>query len=192
MKLTVGIIVVTLAMFIGQLTFPGFTFLFALTPTAAFSGAVWQFVTYLFLHGGAEHILINMVVLLIFGVSVERALGTLRFAALYVISGIGSALLYIALTGIDTSLLLGASGAVFGVMVAFAMLFPEQRLVIFPLPIPIRAPIAVGLIALFEIVAGITGILPGIANFGHVGGLLTGFLIIRYYQRIGRRRRPPG
>lgn len=168
--------------------FPVFTDLFALIPTVAFSGAVWQFVTYMFLHGGPEHILLNMVVLLIFGVPVEQALGSRRFAVLYFLSGIGSALLYIALTGIGQTPLIGASGAVFGVMVAFARLFPEQRLVIFPIPIPIRAAVAVVLITAFELVAGVTGLMPGIANFGHVGGIVAGLLIIEWFRHRGGRR----
>ncbi len=189
MNLIHVLIIATFAVFVMQVVFPPTTTMLALTPTAAFSGAVWQFVTYMFTHGGYWHIFLNMLFLFILGVDVERVLGSRRFLTLYIVSGIGSALLFIALSGIDGSLLLGASGAVSGVLVAFAFLFPQRRIIIIPILFPLRGPVLVAGLLVLETLLGLTNAQPGIANFGHVGGAVFGFFVVQYYLRI-RRWRP--
>ncbi len=182
MRVTNALIGINLVAFILQVAIPPFTDLFWLVPTEALSGAWWQFITYMFMHGGVMHIMINMFVLFIFGSVIENALGERRYVILYLISGVGSALLYLLLMGISNIPMLGASGAVFGVMAAFGFLFPREKIIIFPLPFPIPAYFAIIAIAALELFLGVTGIEPGIANFGHLGGLLTGLALTYYWK----------
>lgn len=182
MRITTSLIVANIVLFILQLIIAPLTDLLSLTPTEALSGAWWQFITYMFMHGGLTHIMINMFVLFIFGVVIEHALGPVRYITLYLISGIGSALLYLALMGISNIPMLGASGAVFGVMAAYGFMFPRDKIIIFPIPFPIPAFTAVLAIAGLELFLGLTGLEPGIANFGHLGGILTGLGLTYYWK----------
>ncbi len=186
MRITTALIGINIVMFILQVAIAPFTSLFWLVPSEALSGAWWQFITYMFMHGGVMHIMINMFVLFIFGGVIENALGERRYIALYLISGIGSAFLYILLMGISDIPMLGASGAVFGVMAAFGFMFPREKIIIFPIPYAIPSYIAILAIAGLELFLGLTGFEPGIANFGHLGGLLTGFALTYYWKN----RRP--
>ena len=118
MRLTFVLIGVNVFVFMLQAMFSGFTNIFALTPELAFRGAWWQFFTYMFLHGGTMHIMLNMFMLFIFGEVMEHALGKARFMLLYIVAGLGSAVAYIFLTGLSHipfvgTTMLGASGAVF-------------------------------------------------------------------------------
>ena len=129
--LTFSLIAANIALFLVQNIVPGFTELLSLTPSAAFGGAYWQFITYMFMHGGVIHIFFNMFVLFTFGMPVEGTLGTKKFGMLYFLSGIGSALLYMGLTALFTPLdlgvmMLGASGAIFAVLTAYGFLFPKN------------------------------------------------------------------
>ncbi|MBM3303511.1 MAG: rhomboid family intramembrane serine protease [Candidatus Aenigmarchaeota archaeon] len=186
-NLTLILVAANITLFIAQALIPGFTELFSLTPSIAFSGAWWQFLTYMFMHGGFLHITINMFVLLMFGFPVEASLGTKRFAILYFISGVGSALLYMGLTylvmpGDMEVMMLGASGAVFAVLTAYGFLYPRNIVWIigfFPLP----AKWAVIMFAGLELFLGLTGLEPGIANFGHLGGIVTGALLMLWWRR---------
>ena len=187
MKLTFQLIILNIIVFVIQLVVPTFSLLFGLVPTAALTGSVWQFVTYMFLHSTSSifHILFNMFVLLIFGVAVEEGLGQKKFISLYLISGIGSAMFYIMLTGASTSILIGASGAVFGVLTAYAFLFPKNWIFIFGLPI--RGLYAVLILAVIESISGIFSLQAGIANFGHLGGIVVGAMTMLYLRRIERK-----
>ena len=195
MRLTVAIILINAAVFILQsasavannvpLGEDPFTFTFALTPVIALSGSWWQFITYMFLHADPLHIFLNMFVFFMFGAVMERALGWKKFLFLYLISGVGSALFYLFLTltfipGEMTVLMLGASGAVYGILAAFGFMFPKE--VIYAYFIPLPAISAVFLFAAVELIAGITGIMPGIANFGHLGGIITAALIMLIWK----------
>jgi membrane associated rhomboid family serine protease len=182
MRITTALIGINLAAFMLQVLIAPFTTFFWLVPSEALSGAWWQFITYMFMHGGVMHIMINMFVLFIFGGVIENALGERRYIMLYLISGVGSAFLYIFLMGISDIPMLGASGAVFGVMAAFGFMFPKEKIIIFPLPFPIPAFAAILAIAALELFLGVTGIEPGIANFGHLGGLLTGLALTYYWK----------
>lgn len=190
MRLTLVLIGLNVFVFLLQATLSGFTDVFALTPELAFQGAWWQFFTYMFLHGGPTHILLNMFMLFIFGEVMEHALGKVRFIALYVVSGLGSALAYILLTGFSNipfigTTMLGASGAVFGVMAAYGLMFPKNKIYIGML-IPLPAFTVVILLAVTEFVLGIFGLEQGIANFGHFGGIITGVLMTYYWKRFSR------
>ncbi len=201
MRVTYAILAITILAFIGQsisysLYCPGpqciegadpFTYQFSLVPSEAIlHGHVWQFVTYMFMHGGAFHIMFNMFVLLIFGGVVEQALGEKRFLALYLISGIGGALMHIGLTGISDVVMLGASGAIFGVLAAYGFMFPSSRIIIFPIPVPLPSWIAIIAIAGLQFLFGFFNLEEGIANFGHLGGIVTGAILTWFW----RRRRP--
>jgi membrane associated rhomboid family serine protease len=157
---------------------------FALWPIGA-GFAPWQMITCAFLHGGVAHIATNMFGLWMFGRDVERALGSMRFLRLYFISALTASLVQLV---IATALrwrepTLGASGALFGVLAAFAMLFPQRIIVLLIPPIPLPARVFVILYALFELMSGVFGTQQGIAHFAHLGGLAGGYLIVQRWQR---------
>jgi membrane associated rhomboid family serine protease len=190
MRITLTLIGANIVVFIAQLIFdPWFTTVFALTPELALSKLyVWQFVTYMFLHGGIMHIFFNMFVLYMFGSVIEHSLGEIKYVTLYFVSGIGSAILYLVLTnifsggmGLSNVPMLGASGAVFGILAAYGFMFPKNTVIIPPF-IPIPAIVAVIGFAVLEFFSGVFGTQPGIANFGHLGGLITGAILLFYWR----------
>ena len=143
----------------------------------------WQLVSYSFLHGNLTHLLFNMFALWMFGVQIENTWGTKRFSIFYLITVIGAAIVQLIVTtmgpgpGYPT---VGASGGVFGVLLAFGMMFPEQPIYIYFL-LPIKAKwfvIGYGVMSLWM---GVTG--PSmVAHFAHLGGMLFGFLIIQFWR----------
>ncbi|MFT4047922.1 MAG: rhomboid family intramembrane serine protease [Solimonas sp.] len=162
---------------------------FALWPLGA-GFAPWQIVSSAFLHGSLMHLGTNMLGLFVFGRDVERALGSLRFAALYALSILtaSAAQLFVASWFSAPQPTIGASGALFGVMVAFAMLFPRRVIVLLFPPIPLPAPLFVVLYAAFELYSGVTGTLSGIAHFAHLGGLVGGFALMKLWRVRPSRR----
>ncbi|MBL8472846.1 MAG: rhomboid family intramembrane serine protease [Rhodocyclaceae bacterium] len=163
--------------------------LFALWPPGSGWFMPWQLVTYAFLHGGLYHLLFNCLALYMFGADVERVFGHSRFLNFYfvcVISAAAMQLLFSLLRGGPPVPTVGASGGVFGVLLAFGMLFPNRMiLLIFP-PIPMKAWVFVTLYGVIELVLGVTGTAAGVAHFAHLGGMLGGFLMLRHYA--SRRR----
>ena len=156
----------------------------------------WQPLTHMFMHGGIWHIFFNMYTLLIFGIAVERILGLKRFLIVYFACGLGAAALHLAVTwfqlahGGSVSLLgvpmLGASGAIYGVLIAYAMFYPDSILtLIFP-PISLKAKWFILIFAGIELVTGIFGTLDGIAHFAHLGGIIVGWLLITFWKRSRR------
>lgn len=187
-SVTVSLIIANIAVFILQLMLPSFTSLFALTPADALTGSYWQFFTYMFLHGDPMHIFINMFVLMVFGPKVEAQLGQRAYILLFLLSGLGSAFLHMFLTGPSTIIMLGASGAVFGVLTAYGFLFPKSWIIMFP-GIPMPAIAAVFVFAGLELALGMFALEPGVANFGHLGGIITGVLFMvgyKYWKRKAR------
>ena len=154
----------------------------------------WQPVTHMFMHGGFWHIFFNMYTLVMFGMVVERALGTRKYLWFYFITGLGAAALHTGVEwlelnymdggiGILYTPMVGASGAVYGVLVAFAMLYPQARLtLIFP-PVTLDAKWWVIIFIGIELVTGISGTQMGVAHFAHLGGALFGWLLIRYWRK---------
>lgn len=147
----------------------------------------WQLVTYGFLHGGIVHLFFNMFALWMFGMQIENAWGSRTFAIYYFTCVIGAGLIQLIVasnaagTG-DVYPTLGASGGVFGILLAFGMMFPEQRLMLLFPPMPIKAKwLVIGYGAL-ELWAGVTGTAPTVAHFAHLGGMLFGFLLIQYWR----------
>lgn len=142
-------------------------------------GAVWQLVTYLFLHGGTLHLLLNMLMLFLFGSPVEREIGSSEFLTLYlacgVLAGVFSTILAVASTA--PVAVLGASGAVYGVLLAYAVLNPYQVVTFWF--IPMRATTMVLILGGLALIFQVTGQRAHIAHLTHLGGLLAGFLYLR-------------
>ena len=148
---------------------------------------IWQPFTYMFMHGGLDHLVFNMFALWMFGYVLENFWGTQRFLIYYVLCGLGAAVVSILLPGFHVTL--GASGAVYGILLAFGMIFPNERIFIFPLPIPIKAKWFITFYVVLELVSGIASYgNDNVAHFAHLGGMLFGYLLIRYWQK-GRGRR---
>jgi membrane associated rhomboid family serine protease len=189
MRITYWLIAANVVAFVLQFLIAGFTEAFALTPATAVNGAYWQFLTYMFMHGGIGHIAINMFVLAIFGMHFESAIGSRRFLTLYLASGVFSAFFYLMLTGESFIPMLGASGAVFAIVTAFAFKFPNR--VIFAFFVPMPAKYAVIMFTVLEFFSGVFDLQMGIANFGHLGGIIAGFLIMYYWRSRDRDRRAP-
>lgn len=144
----------------------------------------WQVVTYAFLHGGFAHIFFNMFALFMFGPPIEQHFGSRRFLALYfasVLAAAGAQLGTTYLSGIEEPTL-GASGGIFGVLLAFAFYFPRQRLILLPIPIPMPAWLFVTLYGLLELSFGVTGTESGVAHFAHLGGMAGAALVILYWR----------
>ncbi len=181
-RITIGLIAANFIVFILQLSIDGFSELVALTPSLAVNGYYWQFFTYMFAHGSISHIGLNMLGLFIFGGVMERVLGEKKYITLYILSGFGSSFLHMALTGISNVPMLGASGAVFGILTAYAYRFPKNTVWVFP-GIPVPAAILVVFFVFFEFFSGIFGLQPGIANFGHLGGILVSLALMFFWQK---------
>ena len=179
----------------------------------------YQFFTYMFLHGGFTHILFNMFALWMFGSVIERVWGPKKFLFYYLVCGVGAGLIqelvqyadysvqgiaayqYVNMGGVQLSTdayinlwtTIGASGAVYGILLAFGMIFPNERLFIIPFPFPIKAKwLIIGYIAI-ELFSAMSGPGDGVAHMAHLGGMLFGYLLIRYWrnhpdssQRFGR------
>jgi membrane associated rhomboid family serine protease len=159
--------------------------IFGLSRRGLREGRIWQVVTYMFLHGGPLHIIVNMLCLAVFGGEIEDALGTRRFLWLYFGCGILGGLGWLVLSGSGLSYCIGASGAVFGVLGTFAALFPERRitlLVFFVLPVTMTArtmAIGLGLVAVLSTIWD----RGNIAHAAHLGGGVAGYL---YGRRVAR------
>jgi membrane associated rhomboid family serine protease len=146
---------------------------------------IYQFLTYQFLHGSFTHLFFNMFALWMFGCVIERMWGPKRYLLYYLLCGIGAGLcqeLVQFITG-SYSLTIGASGAVYAILLAFGMTFPDERIFIFPLPVPIKAKWFVMGYAAIELFSAVSSPGDGVAHMAHLGGMLFGFLLIRYWQR---------
>ena len=147
----------------------------------------WQMLTYAFVHASVQHIFFNMFGLYMFGADVERVWGERRFLAYYLGCAIAAAITQLALAsfGIAYGPTVGASGAIFGLLLAYARLFPQRMIMPLIPPIPMRAPVFVALYGVLELVLGVSGAQAGVAHFAHLGGLLGGFLLLRFWRRRG-------
>ncbi len=170
---------------------------------------IYQFFTYMFLHGGFAHIFFNMFALWMFGSVIERVWGPKKFLFYYIVCGIGAGIIqelvqyadytiqgisayqYVNAGGVQMTTgayinlwtTIGASGAVYGILLAFGMIFPNERLFIIPFPFPIKAKwLIVGYIGI-ELFSAMSGPGDGVAHMAHLGGMLFGYLLIRYWQK---------
>ena len=160
----------------------------------------WQLVTYAFLHGDFMHLFFNMFGLLMFGSQVERVWGQQRMALFYFVCIIGAGLcqLLVATLSVENGggfyRTVGASGGVYGVLLAYGLLFPNNRVMLLFPPIPMKARTLVLIFGAMELFFGVTGTVQGVAHFAHLGGMAFGFLLIQYWRGkppFSRRRRPP-
>ncbi len=168
----------------------------------------WQVVTHMFMHGGFWHIFFNMYTLLIFGSVVERIIGQKKFLFFYFVCGLGAVAMH---TGVEYLQMqsfvqgaaignpvalqnmaiikltptVGASGAIYGVLIGYAMLFPDARMTLLFPPVTLSAKWMVAVFALIELLTGVTGTLSGVAHFAHLGGMLLGYLMIRCWRSRG-------
>jgi len=154
----------------------------------------WQMITHMFMHGSFSHLLFNMFGLFMFGSRLEQMWGPKRYINFYLITGLGAALLHTLVQDYEITQgmvsinqpTVGASGALFGILVAFAMYWPNTELFLLFIPIPIKAKWAVIGYAIFELFAGISGFQAGVAHFAHLGGALFGFLLVQYWNKNNR------
>ena len=170
---------------------------------------LYQFITYQFLHGSFAHLFFNMFALWMFGCVIENVWGAKKFLFYYIVCGVGAGLCqevvqYVTYSSeglaayqyvtdgsvrmtvsayLDNWCTIGASGAVYAILLAFGMTFPEERIFIFPLPVPIKAKWFVIIYAALELVLAYTSSGDGVAHVAHLGGMLFGFLLIRYWRR---------
>ena len=186
---TLFLIVANVAVFLLQQAAPGIDTPFALWPLGAaeatggqVSFEVWQLVTYAFLHGSVLHIGFNMFALYMFGAAIEQVFGPRRYLAYYFVCVLSAAIAQLitsALTGVVYPTV-GASGGVFGLLLAYAMYFPNNRIMLIFPPIPMPARVFVIVYAGLELLLGVTGTQEGVAHFAHLGGLVGGYLMIRF------------
>jgi len=151
---------------------------------------VWQLITCGFLHANFLHLAINMYALWMFGSDVERALGSRHYLTLYFASLLSSSATQLLVVSMMTSTgiypTVGASGAIFGILLAFAMLFPRRTVVLLIPPIPMPAIVFVILYALLELFNGVFGTDQGVAHFAHLGGMIGAYLALRHWRRRER------
>ncbi len=160
--------------------------LFALWPLGG-GFRPWQLISYAFLHGSVLHIFFNMFALYMFGGALESYWGGRRLVLFYLVCVLTAALTQLAVqypSGVaeDFAPVIGASGGVFGVLLAFAWYFPRQRIILLFPPIPMPAWLFVTLYGLLELFLGVTGTQQGVAHFAHLGGMLGGALCILYWR----------
>jgi membrane associated rhomboid family serine protease len=156
---------------------------------------VWQLLTYGFMHDthNLAHLFFNMFAVYMFGSEIERLFGSRRYLVYYLLCITGAAVMHLVVVtaaGWAPAPMVGASGGVFGLLLAFGMAFPRRMLLLIFPPIPMPAWLFVTLYGIFELVMGVTQTASGVAHFAHLGGMATGFVIIRYWQAQQRRPRP--
>ena len=185
------LLLLNVAVFAAQQAWPLVSsYYFALWPVSR--GApfeFWQLISYGFMHGNLTHIAFNMFGLWMFGQDLERLWGAQRFLTFYLICVVGAGLIQLLVAHMQNGAYptVGASGGLFGILLAYGLTFPNRVIVpLFP-PIPMRAITFVVLFGGFELLMGVGGARTGIAHFAHVGGMLFGFLVLQFWAR--RRRR---
>jgi len=165
------------------------------TPPGLFQSAphfqLWQLITYSFLHGSVMHLLLNMYALWLFGTRMELVWGSSAFALYYFFCVVGAGLVQLVVATVAAGEggiypTVGASGGIFGLLLAFGLTFPNERLMLIFPPVVLKAKWLVLIYGGIELWAGVTGTEEGVAHFAHLGGMFFGYLLLRYW-----RRRPP-
>ena len=150
----------------------------------------WQPVTHMFMHGGFWHIFLNMWCLLMFGSALERSIGSRKFVLFYFVAGLGAVAVHTLVQYLQGPILnvptLGASGAIYGIQIGYAMLYPNDIwTLVFP-PVSLKAKWFVLIFIAIELFTGITGTADGVAHFANLGGALFGFLLMLYWKKTGK------
>ena len=206
---TRNLLIINVLVFIFTLVIPSATSYLGLHFVLADNFRIWQLLTYMFVHGGFTHIFFNMFALWMFGRVMENVWGPRKFLYYYLVCGIGAGIMQelaqlgtyyfeglyayehvntgtaIITTGEYLNLwnTVGASGAVYGILLAFGMTFPNERIFIFPIPVPIKAKWFVIGYAALELFSSVSSSMDGIAHLAHLGGMLFGLLLILYWRR---------
>ena len=158
---------------------------FELYPSQSGQFKIWQLFSHMFLHGSVTHLAFNMIGLWSFGRVLERVWGGQRFLYFYLICGVCAGIAQLIVTE-PYSVAVGASGALYGVLVAFALLFPNFKIMLIFLPVPIPAKYFVPVLLLIDLSAGLTGIAifgQNIAHFAHLGGAMAGFVLVKTWLK---------
>ena len=210
-----NLIIANVVVFIAQNLFGGMARdnsvndLFALHHYGSDKFKIYQIITHMFMHGSFMHILFNMFGLWMFGTMIERIWGAKKFLIFYFMCGIGAALAQLGFyayeysaydkipMNLDTLTMyqerlrvtatLGASGAIMGIFAAFGYLFPNTEMIIFPVPLPVKAKWAILGIIVIDLFSGVAGRGDGVAHFAHLGGAVTGFLIVFFQNRMSKK-----
>jgi membrane associated rhomboid family serine protease len=190
---TQALLIANVAVFLLQLSGSGGSLVawFALWPPASGPNPLpafepWQLVSYSFLHGGLAHIFFNMLALYMFGSDLERLFGSRYYLAYYFACVVSAALCHLAVTGWLGAApypTVGASGGVYGLLLAFGIYFPHRRVILIFPPVPLPARVFVIVFAALELFFGVTGTQAGVAHFAHLGGMAGGWLMIQYRRR---------
>jgi membrane associated rhomboid family serine protease len=184
-SVTTTIVIINVLVFIMQLLLirTPFRVIFALYPRLViFRGFIWQLVTYMFLHGDIWHLFFNMLIIWMFGSTLEQVWGQKRFLQYYFLCGIGGAVFSFIFS--FNYMVIGASGAGFGILLAYGVLFPHNQIYIWGI-LPVRARTLVIALGVIELLRGLSGG-TGIAHFAHLGGMAAGLIYLKTDHRSGR------
>lgn len=179
-----NLLIINVLVFIAQMMFDGpgqkLTYILALWPWQSGNFQPWQVITHMFTHGGFGHILFNMFALWSFGTILEQRWGAKNFIIFYLACGLAAALAQMLISPAPA---VGASGAIMGLLAAFAYRFPNLTLFMFPIPFPIKAKWAIAIIAAIDLFGGVAPTGDNIAHFAHLGGLLMGFALVMFRKQ---------
>jgi membrane associated rhomboid family serine protease len=186
--IVLNLIIINALVYFIQMMFDGtdekITRVIALFPYQTEYFKPYQLVTHMFAHGGFFHLFFNMFVLWMFGTMLERSWGPKRFLIFYLACGLAAGAAHLFL---EFSPAVGASGAIMGLFAAFAYLFPNTELIIFPIPIPVKAKYAVAIMAAFDLFGGVYPSGSNIAHFAHLGGLVMGFILVLIWNKTNKK-----
>ncbi len=155
--------------------------------------APYQFASHMFMHGSTTHLFFNMFGLFMFGPPLEMAWGPRRFLFYYLVTAFGALALHMIIayfemeSGIPPAGVVGASGAIFGLLAGYGMLYPNSKIMLLIPPIPMKAKYFVLIYGAIELFLGVSNMNTGIAHFAHLGGAITGFILIMYWRKFGSR-----
>lgn len=183
---TRNLLIANAVVYLLQQLFPQVLVYFALWPLGSGYFGVWQVVTGAFMHASLTHIFFNMFALWMFGGQIERLFGARQFTLYYFVCLIVASVLQLIvlrwfLHDFNTPTI-GASGAIFGLLLAFGMMYPHEKIFFMFIPVPISAWIFVTGYGLVELLSGVLGWMPGVAHFAHLGGMLGGYVMIEYWR----------
>lgn len=165
----------------GGYSYSSITYSMALIPySVATNYEVWRVFTYMFLHGGFWHLLLNMWGVYLFGSMLEQYMGSKKFILLYLISGLFAGIFWTAFNWNSMSVCVGASGALFGILVGAALLFPNSMIMLLIPPIPLKLRTFAIIYAMIETFSAVTGFDGQVAHLAHIGGLIGGYLVMRF------------
>ncbi|MCP4439589.1 MAG: rhomboid family intramembrane serine protease [Aureispira sp.] len=202
-EVTKNLLIINVLMFLATLSFENFMYgNLSLFPVQSPDFQPYQVVTHMFMHGDGMHIFFNMFTLFMFGPDIERAFGPKKFLIYYLGTGLGAAALhtlvqYIEISQLDPNTMaymqhlftptVGASGAIFGLLAAFGMLYPNRMIMLLIPPIPMKAKYFVLIFGAIELYLGVSGKQPGVAHFAHLGGAIFGVLMVLFWRKRGER-----